>query len=116
MFDQTAEERFEDTLDALDAAMEELALVAATATSSSTQVKAISAKVGVIKQKRRMLDEAGLLPRWSPRPLGEGAHYVLAITDILKRHDVPLAVIYECADVVEAWTDDRPLSHQVVPA
>ena len=116
MFDQTAEERFEDALDALDAAMEDLALVSATATSSSAQVKAISARVGVIKQKQRMLDEAGLLPRWWPRPLEQGAQFALAIADILRRHGVPHAVLDECIDVVEAWTDDMPVGGPPLPA
>jgi hypothetical protein len=109
MFDHTAQERFEDMLVSLDIAIEDLALEADTATSSSAKVKAITARVGVLREQRRMLDEAGLLPRWAPRPLEQGVNFATAIADILKRNDVPPAVIYECVDVVTAWTDDELL-------
>jgi hypothetical protein len=100
MFDHAAEGRLEVALDSLDAAVEDLALAADTATSSGAKVKAISARVWVLKQKQRMLDEAGLLPRHTPRHLEQGVGLALAITDILKRNGVEPAVIYECAGVV----------------
>jgi len=109
MFDRTAQERFEDTLDFLDAAVEDLVLEADIAPSSGAKVKAISARVAVFKERQQMLDEAGLLPRWAPRPIEQGVNFATAIADILKRNDVPHAVIYECVDVVAAWTDDRHL-------
>jgi hypothetical protein len=109
MFDSTAEGRFEDVMDSYNAAVEELALEADIATSSSAKVKAISARVWVIKEQQRMLDEAGLLPRWTPRPVEQGVNFSKAIAKILMRNDVPPEVIYECVDVVASWTDDRLL-------
>ena len=61
MSDRTAQERFEDMLDSLDAAVEDLAFEADIAPSSSAKVKAISARVRVLKERQQMLDEAGLL-------------------------------------------------------
>jgi hypothetical protein len=89
MFDSTAEERLEDMLECLDAAVEDLALEADIATSSSAKVKAISARVWTLREKQRLLDEAGLLPRYAPRPLEKGVNFSLAIADILERNDVP---------------------------
>jgi hypothetical protein len=106
MFDPTAQERLEDFMDSLDAAAEELALEADAARSSSAKTKAISARVTVLKLQWRLLNEAGLLPRYTPRPLEQGVGFALALTKILQRNNVPPEVIYECMEVVRAWTDD----------
>jgi hypothetical protein len=106
-FDQAAEDRLEDHVDSLEAMMEDVALIAQNATCSTQRVKALEAKRRLLREQWRVLDDAGLLPRYSPRPMQTGDDLAVEIVEILKRGGVPNALILECTDKVSAWTEDR---------
>ena len=101
--DLDASEIVRDTLDAFDAAIEDLALLAGSTAHDGTKLGAIRARLDAVTSRWELLRAIGVLPAnlerlWPELDVDRVARRIL---DVLDSHQIPLEVQQEIAQAVE---------------
>jgi hypothetical protein len=101
--DLDASEIVRDTLDAYDAAIEDLALLADSSTHDGARLGAIRARLDAVTSRWELMQAIGVLPAnleqlW---PEWDAQRVARRIIDVLDDHQIPLEVQQEIAQAVE---------------
>jgi hypothetical protein len=108
-FDGAPIEHLERMLEMTDADISDLAEIALTAPNPAAQIGAIRAKRGCVKAQVNLLQRIGFLP--TPGRLSHAGVALLEreLRQALRRHDAPLELLPDMANVVRRWAREQGL-------
>ena len=110
--DATASERLSDLLEMHESVIEDAALEAISADSSSKKLSALELKLRALDKMKRLMDEFGLLPHSEP-PTWDGTYRLtLALTKLLRKHDAPKELQDELIEFLVRWWDGSNARHR----